>query len=243
MSEASKRSSYVQKKIGHAIKQYGMIEDGDKILVGISGGKDSLVLLDLLKERIQWSPAKYTLHAVHVQSNLNPNYAMVDYLIKHFELMEVDYTIKKIEITEARQHGYCFWCSWNRRKILFNMAKELGCKKIALGHHKDDIIETMLINLFFNGNISTMNPMQEFFKKTLHIIRPLAFCEEHNIEEIAREMDVVQVKEECPYSDDTARKYIKGLIAEVKKRSPYVKENIIRSLARVRKDYVDIHED
>ena len=132
----------------------------------------------------------------------------------------------------------CFWCSWNRRKALFNLAHEIGCTKIAFAHHLDDIVETMLLNLFFQGEIGTMKPYQEMFDGELAIIRPLAYVEEKEILRLATKLDLPVIFSECPYSQTSKRKLLKGILEELKKHNKNVKKNIFRSLQRVREEYL-----
>ncbi|MCX5711966.1 MAG: tRNA 2-thiocytidine(32) synthetase TtcA, partial [Candidatus Omnitrophica bacterium] len=132
----------------------------------------------------------------------------------------------------------CFWCSWNRRRELFLAADKFGCTKVALGHHMDDIIETTLMNLFFQGEFSTMVPKQELFKGKIVIIRPLAYVEEDMIAKFvkAEHMKVFGCK--CPHSNLSQREMMSRIIKQVKKTCPDVKKNIFRSLRRIKKDYL-----
>ena len=132
----------------------------------------------------------------------------------------------------------CFWCSWNRRKALFETANRFGCTKVAFGHHRDDIIETTLLNLFFQGEISTMCPKQELFKGKIIIIRPLAYVEEYMIVKFARSAGLPDHNCKCPNSEISNRAKMGKLISEMKKTCPDVKKNIYRSLQRVKKDYL-----
>lgn len=235
-----KRSSPVQKKIGQVIGEYGMIEDGDKVLVGLSGGKDSYTLLRLLRDRQKWAPIRYDLHAVHIQTNYDSNPDVCAFLKAYCKELGVPATFRTLTVVPKEGKSHCFWCSWSRRKKLFKLADTLGCNKIALGHHKDDIIETTLLNMFFSGNFSTMNPVQELFEGRLRIIRPLAFCEEKDIAAIAKKIGFKKLSPHCVHGENSKRAYMKKLVKSIEKKSPYVKNNILRSMNRVRADYIDI---
>src|SRR3989338_8340762 len=163
---------FISSKIGKAIKDYNLIEDGDKLLIAVSGGKDSLSLLKLLLERKKWAPVKFDIVAAHIETDfMCAGCTHRKILSGIFRDMGAKYAFKKIKVLDRNKKTNCFWCSWNRRKALFEMAKRHGCNKVAFGHHKDDIIETTLLNLFFQGEFSTMNPRQELFKGSMTVIR------------------------------------------------------------------------
>src|SRR4030042_347645 len=172
---------YISKRIGKAIIDYNMLSDGDKIAVAVSGGKDSLTLLRVLNDRRKFVPIKYELLAVHVDMGYPCQHPKI--LGEYFTNLGIKYHIEKIDILKGktRKDISCFWCAWNRRKALFEAANKFGCTKVALGHHKDDIIETILLNMFFQGEISAMSPRQELFKGKIVIIRPLAYVDEDMI--------------------------------------------------------------
>jgi tRNA 2-thiocytidine biosynthesis protein TtcA len=161
-------------------------------------------------------------------------------LAGYFKKMGIDYHIEKIDILKgkSRKEISCFWCSWNRRKALFETAVRLGCAKIALGHHMDDIVETVLLNLFFQGEISAMCPKQELFKGKITIIRPLAYVEEDLIREFAKELDFPHHKCACPNSITSKRTKVENIIKDLEKISPDIKKNIFRSVKRVKQDYL-----
>jgi tRNA 2-thiocytidine biosynthesis protein TtcA len=236
--------AFISSKIGKAIKDYNLIEDGDKVLVGVSGGKDSLTLLKLLKERQRWSPAKFEIFAAHIVTDFRCSACIhTDILTNIFNNLDIKYVFKKIEVLGKDKKLSCFWCSWNRRKTLFAIAHSLGCNKIALGHHKDDIIETTLLNLLFQGEISTMNPRQELFNGKITIIRPLCHVEERLIKRFAKESGLPAQLCRCPNSQRSNRRYLKEFIKNMEKKCPNVKTNIFRSIARVKSDYVNLKED
>jgi tRNA 2-thiocytidine biosynthesis protein TtcA len=132
----------------------------------------------------------------------------------------------------------CFWCSWNRRKALFKTADRMGFKKVALGHHKDDIVETILLNLFFQGEISAMNPKQELFDGRIVIIRPLAYVEESMIKKFAVQEKLPLDKCICPNSVESHRTKISKIIKALEKTCPEIKTNIFKSVKRIKQDYL-----
>jgi len=217
---------------------YKMLSEGDKIAVAVSGGKDSLALLRILNDRRGFVPIKYSLVAVHIDLGYPKSCAEI--LIKHFKKIGVDYHIEKVDTLKKTKPKdiNCFWCSWNRRKALFEASDKLGCTKIALGHHMDDIVETMLLNLFFQGEISAMVPKQELFKGKITLIRPLAYVEEYMIKRFAKEEKIPHQTCMCPNSVTSNRTKMGRIIHQIKKTCPDVKKNIFRSVKRVKHDYL-----
>lgn len=237
--------AYWEKEIrglmGKAIHRYGLIQDGDRIIVGVSGGKDSLTLLHLLQERRKRVPIDYELVPVHIDLGFDSERAEI--LKNFFEAQGLSYHIeftdigKKANSPENRENP-CFLCSWERRKRIFHLAHRLQCNKIALGHHKDDIIETLLLNIFYSAEISTMLPVQTLFKGKITLIRPLALIEEKKIERFAREMGLPFGPSGCPSSGKTKRKEVKELIETLGRKNRKVKGNIFRSLSNIKLDYM-----
>lgn len=234
-----KTEFFISKRAGKAITDYRMIEDGDKVLVAVSGGKDSLTLLRVLEDRRRFVPIHYQITAVHVDSGYPRSFSKG--LTAYFKKLGVSYHIEKIDIRKADKDGKeisCFWCSWNRRKALFEAADRFGCTRVALGHHKDDIVQTILMNLFFHGEISSMRPVQEMFGGKLTIIRPLAYVEERLISKFAREVRLPVKECVCPHACVSNRAEVARIISRLERRYPEVKTNIFRSLQRIKKDYL-----
>ncbi len=228
----------ISKRIGKAMADYRMLEDGDRIAVAVSGGKDSLTLLRLLQERRSFVPLRYELVAVHIDLGFPRSFAAP--LRRAFESLGVAYHIEKVDVLRKtpRSKINCFWCAWNRRKALFETAARLGCVKVALGHHKDDIIETILMNLFFNAEISAMAPRQELFKGKIVLIRPLAYVEEEQIVRYARRVRLPFVSCNCPNAAISNRARMGTIIRQLRRICPDVKTNIFRSVKRIRSDYL-----
>jgi tRNA 2-thiocytidine biosynthesis protein TtcA len=238
MSTLQGTEYYISKGIGRAIMDYKMLADGDKIAVAVSGGKDSLTLLRLLIDRKAFVPIKYDLIALHI--DLGYPKSISRKLERYFKKLGVKYQIIKSDILKKTDKSKinCFWCSWNRRKELFIAANKLGCTKIALGHHMDDIVETVLLNLFFRGETSAMVPKQKLFKGKITLIRPLAYVEEHLIKRFAKEVKLGHDTCRCAHSVTSNRTRIGRIIQDLEKISPDIKKNIFRSVKRVKKDYL-----
>lgn len=242
MRPLSRVGNYISTRIGRAIADYKLIEDKDRILVGVSGGKDSLAMLRLLNERKKWAPVKYELIAMHVETDLSCSAKKLTARLKKiFEKENVKYKIRKIKVEDRKlRNTNCFWCSWSRRKELFVMADKLGCNKIALGHHKDDIIETLLLNIFYNGEFAAMNPRQELFKGKLAIIRPLCYVEEKFTRAFAKENKFPTEICKCPSAEISRRRFVKEMIRSVERTCPAAKTNIARSISRVKEEYLGL---
>ncbi|MFA5114877.1 MAG: ATP-binding protein [Candidatus Omnitrophota bacterium] len=238
MKDLEGAAFYISKSIGKAIGDYDMLSDGDKVAVAVSGGKDSLALLDILRRRQSFVPIKYDLLAVHV--DLGYPRSSAGRMERYFKKLKVRYHIEKCDALKGikRKEINCFWCSWNRRKTLFEVADRLGYRKVALGHHKDDIVETILLNLFFHGEISAMSPKQELFKGRIVLIRPLAYAEETLIRRFVREQRFPEIDCSCPNSDTSRRRTVARLISQVKRICPEVKTNIFRSIRRIKEEYL-----
>ncbi len=229
---------YISKRVGKAIMDYQMLADGDKIAVAVSGGKDSLTLLRVLNDRRRFVPIKYEVLAVHIDLGYPCMHPKI--LAEYFQSQGINYHIEKVDILngKTRKDISCFWCSWNRRKALFEAADRFGCTKVALGHHKDDIIETILLNLFFHGEISAMAPRQELFKGKIVLIRPLAYVEEAMIVKFAREAGFPHEKCSCPNSFTSHRTKITQIIKDLEKTCPDIRTNIFKSVKRIKNDYL-----
>jgi len=197
--------SYVVKEIkrltGKAIHTMDMIRDGDHVMVAVSGGKDSLSLLWLLKERIKRVPIDYRLTAVHVDPGFGANSA--DQMTSFFSAHDFEFRVIESDIG-PKAHGAqnrenpCFLCSRLRRKLLFQTAEKVGCNRMAFGHHKDDLIETFFLNVFYGASISTMVPVQDFFGGKLTVIRPFYLVDEALIRRYAQLMDWPEINLDCP---------------------------------------------
>ncbi|MBP7215957.1 MAG: tRNA 2-thiocytidine(32) synthetase TtcA [Candidatus Omnitrophica bacterium] len=229
---------YISKRIGRAIIDYQMLDDGDKIAVAVSGGKDSLTLLKILHARRAFVPIKYDLLAIHIDMGYPRSCAKR--LERYFRKLGVTYHIEKVDVLKKTKPKdiNCFWCSWNRRKALFSAADRFGCTKVALGHHKDDIVETILLNLFFQGEISAMAPKQELFKGKIILIRPLAYVDEYMIKAFAKEAGIPHETCRCPQETTSKRTQMTKIIASLKRFCPEIKTNIFKSVRRIKKDYL-----
>ncbi len=228
------------RKIGKALFQYDLINEGDSIAVAISGGKDSYILLEVLADRQKYLPIDFQLHAVHVNIEEVPYETDRDTLEMFCGERKIPFHYRDVSIEwgEEPELSPCFLCSWNRRKELFTACAELGCNKLALGHHRDDMIETFVMNMIFQGSLSTMPPKLSMFRGDVHIIRPLALLGEKKLIEFAQVMEYPAQKKECPYGDDTNRNAVKNIIDEMEKLNKHARNSIFKAMSNPHTEYL-----
>ncbi len=230
----------VQKNVGRAINHYGLIAAGDRIAVGLSGGKDSIVLLEALAVRRRWIPIHYDIHAVHINVKNITRDLDLDYYEKFCGDLDITFHHRTIEIDLNRDPNktVCFVCAWHRRKELFSIVKELHCGRLALGHHMDDALETLFLNMTFNSSISSMPPKLSMFGGEFDIIRPLILLKEKEVERYARIRKFPVEKSQCPYGNTTRRADMKRLIGELSKMNGKAKNNIYKSMSNIHGEYL-----
>lgn len=231
----------LRRDVGKAISDYDMIADGDRILVAVSGGKDSLTLLWILNERLSRIPIRYQLFPVYVDPGFSDGFA--DSLFEFVSHMGFDLRVIHTDCgiaahSPSNRENPCFLCARLRRKRLFEIAGKLDCKKIALGHHKDDIVETFFINVCYGGNISTMRPVQPFFNGEISIIRPLAYVAEDRIRRVAEDRGFPKFFNPCPTAAVSRRKEIKDVLNQLYASNPKIRGNIFRALKNVKPEYL-----
>ena len=226
------------KTFNKALGQFQLIDEDDRILVGLSGGKDSLCLLEFLARRSKVHVPHFTVEALHVRME-NIHYETdTTYLQSFCDRLDVSEITPDESATttdsspsgKGKQKPACFLCSWQRRKQLFNLAQELGCTKIALGHHQDDIIHTALMNLTFQSHFSTMPAKLRMRKMPLTIIRPLCLCQEADIRAYAEQQGYEKQLKQCPYEKATNRTTASELFAHIQQLNPEARYCIWRAL-------------
>lgn len=231
----------MNREIGRALVQYRMMDDGDRILVGVSGGKDSMALLWSLAERQRRVPIAYELFPVYVDPGFDGGFAE-DLRLQCRDMgleLRVEYTdYGPVAHSAENRENPCFLCARLRRKRLFEIAHELGCRKVALGHNKDDIIETFFMNICYAGEVSTMVPVQSFFEGLITIIRPLAFVEEDPIRRFVNQKGLTIFQNPCPSANRTKRQEIKDLLRQLYRSNPKIKGNVFRAMHHVKLDYL-----
>lgn len=243
--EQKRLQAKLTKRFHKACVDYGLIADGDHILIGLSGGKDSLALVELLGKRAQVYVPRFRVTALHVRVRERA-YSSDTHALENFcKAYGVPLLVKDTEIGEMPQEGNsgkpkdpCFLCSWYRRKVLFDTAQELGCNKIALGHHKDDIVETLLLNLIYQGAFATMPPLLQMEKMPLQVIRPLCLLEEKDLHRYAELCDYPRQTKLCPFEKASSRAEVKEMLATLERLNPNVRDSIWGAMENVKTDYL-----
>ena len=228
----------LRRDVGRAIADFDMIADGDLVMVCLSGGKDSYTLLDILTSLQRHAPIQFDLHAVNLDQKQPdfPEHVLPDYLENlgvSYKILEQDtYSIVTDKVAEGKT--YCGLCSRLRRGILYNYAETIGANKIALGHHRDDIIETLFLNMFYGGKLKAMPPKLLSDDKRNIDIRPLAYCKEAEIERYAALADFPIIPcNLCGSQDNLQRQAIKSMLQQWNKQFPGRVETIFRSICNV----------
>ena len=220
-----------------AVDDYNMIEDGDKIAVGVSGGKDSVLLLCALAALRRFYPNKFELYAIILDPQFNGIETDYSPIEKLCEEINVPLTIKRTHIgeivfDERKEKSPCSLCARMRRGALHDACNELGCKKLALGHHYNDVVETFMMNLFSEGRIGCFSPVTYLSRKDIFMIRPLIYTPENEISSAVERLSLPIVKSRCPADGVTLRQTMKEKLAEMEKENEGVTEKIFGALVR-----------
>lgn len=230
----------VLKLANKAMKEYEMLTDGDRVMIGLSGGKDSLALVEVLAARQKIFKPKIEVLACHVSVENVPYQSDLDYLREFCESRGVKFVHKTTSFDEDTKDGRgpCFLCAWNRRKTLFKAAEEFGCTKLALGHHKDDILETLLMNQIFQGAYATMPPVLRMAKFEMTIIRPLALVRESEIEALATEHEYRKQIKNCPHEKVSNRPQVREILKRMEELNPNAASSLWGAMTNIQKEYL-----
>jgi len=218
-----------------AINDFQMIQDGDKIAIGVSGGKDSLALLYALTGLQKFIPEKIQLIAVTV--DLGFGEFQIESVKELCKKLEIEYHVVKTQIADIlkakiKEGSFCSLCAKMRKGALNNFAKELGCNKIAYAHHKDDFIETMLLSLLYEGQFFSFPPVKYFEEADITVIRPLIYIPEKDIIGFQNKMNLQSVKNPCPFDNNTKRESVKKLLHQIQKENHQAKEKMFNAIMK-----------
>lgn len=245
MTEEDRLMRRINQRFMKGIMKYNLIEEGDRILVGLSGGKDSLALLELLALRSRIYKPKFSVVAAHVVMKNIAYESDQTYLREYADNLGVPYVCYETEFDPSTDNrkSPCFLCSWNRRKALFTVAKEHGCNKIALGHHMDDILETLLMNMTFQGAFSTMPPRLVMRKFDMTIIRPMCLVHEADLKEMAALRGFHKQVKNCPYEKDSHRSDMKEVLARLEAMNPEARYSLWGSMNNIQRDLLPMERE
>ena len=220
-----------------ACQQYDMIKDGDRIAVGVSGGKDSIALLAAMADLRRFYPAKFELVAITLDPRFggeDADYSAIEELCKK---LDVEYIIKRTQLAEVifeirKESNPCSLCARMRRGALHDAAKAAGCNKIALGHHLDDVAETFIMNLFNGGTLDCFMPVTYLSRKDIYMIRPMIFARESDCARVVRREGLPIVKSNCPADGTTERQEVKEMLSALEKKYGDVRSKILGAMQR-----------
>ena len=240
-----KQLNRLTKRFHKACADYQLIDDDDHILIGLSGGKDSLLLTELLGRRAQIYKPRFKVTALHVRVKERDYHTDLSYLESFCAEAQVPLIVRDTEIGELPNtpntrttQNPCFLCSWYRRKALFNVAQELGCNKIAFGHHRDDVAQTLLMNLIFQGAFASMPPILQLDKMPLQLIRPLCLIDEADIVTYAAMRGYEKQTKLCPFEHVSSREKVKELLEHIKTLNPEAIDSLFGAMTNIKTDYL-----
>lgn len=232
----------LNRKIGRAMHDWRMLDHGDRVLVAVSGGVDSLVAAWVLQQWRAKAPIEYEVEAVHIVNDpvgaATAGDLSAESIGRQVRGWGLTYSAVAGRPVPEGEDRTCFICARNRRSQLFDLARQRGCGKVAFGHHKDDLIETFFINSLYSGNLSTMLPRQDLFGGRLSLIRILSYLEKGDVLELAERAGIEPVVDRCPLAGDTRRDTVRELLAGLYAAVPGAKESVFAALGNVRYEYL-----
>jgi tRNA(Ile)-lysidine synthase TilS/MesJ len=219
--------------VRRAVSDFKMIKEGDKIAVGLSGGKDSIALLSALAGLRRFYPEKFDVVAVRIDTGIGYDKSEEEALFNYVKSLGVEYHIEPTQIyqvvfEERKEKNPCSLCANMRRGALNSTAKKLGCNKVALGHHADDLIETFFLSMIYEGRLSTFQPVTYLSKADLSVIRPLIYVKEHEILSFSKDKPIL--KNPCPVDKFTQREAVKETVKKLSQEYPLLKDNVFNAL-------------
>ena len=234
-SEVDILEKHIRERFVKAFATYHLLEDDDHVLVALSGGKDSLCLLEMLGKRAKISHPRFCVEAIHVRMENIAYETSTTYLEQFCKDLDIPLHIVTTRFEPSDKKPPCFLCSWYRRKEIFNLAQALGCNKIALGHHQDDLLHTCLMNQFYQGRFDTMPALLRMRKMPLSIIRPLCMVEEADIRRYAELRGYEKQVKLCPYETDSHRDDMRQLFIQIQQQNTEARHSLWNAIVRAGK--------
>ncbi len=223
----------VMSPVRRAIDDFNMINSGDLIAVGLSGGKDSITLLSALAGLRRFYPNKFDIIAIRIDTGLEFDKEEEKQIEEYLKSLNVKYHVEKTQIAEIvfnerKESNPCSLCANMRRGALNSAAKNLGCNKVALGHHADDLIETFYLSMLYEGRLSTFHPVTTLSRMDLTVIRPMIYMREYEVASFSKDKPILH--NPCPADKHTKREYIKNLLKDIRKEIPFSSDNVLNAL-------------
>ncbi len=232
----------IHRRVGKALREHNMIEEGDRILIAVSGGKDSSTLARILTEKQRYLPVKYELFGCHTVDDFfarnEEGEQKLDQLFQTLGVPLIRTQVSVLKHLDQDKKMNCFFCAMMRRKAVLGEAQKRSCNKVAYGHHLDDVIETLLMNMFYKAEISTMPARLELSDHDVTFIRPLCYVKEREIITYAERYALTEAGPPCPFGEGGRRARIKRLISELAEEDPKIRDNLSAALGRVKLDYL-----
>lgn len=236
----SKYFTKLSRKVGQTIHQHALIEPNDRVLVGLSGGKDSYALLEILADRKKHLPFTFELFAVHIIVKEVGYLNNLEYMQRFCASLNIPLQIieESVDLNQNPKKAPCYVCSWHRRKKIFNLTKELNCNKLAFGHHMDDALQTFMLNLIYHGSISSLPFKLKMFGGRVHLVRPLLEIEEAQIEQLLRLHSYPKEISKCPYDKETKRNEVSNLLLDIYRKHGLARKNLFRAMDKIFPEYL-----
>ena len=224
----------IRTKVRKAITDYQLVQDNDTIVVGVSGGKDSMALLDILHNRRKSIGIAYQIVAVHIQLTDVPYYTDAAYLQEFCSKRDIPFHILKDDVTIVNSEKQpCFYCAWNRRKLLFQFAADHRYTKVAFGHHRDDMVETLLMNMIYHGEMSAFPVKLSMFDDKISIIRPLVYTTDKELQRYVKLINYKPLPYDCDFATTNHREKFKDLLKQLYTLNPNATKNIFKAMTHI----------
>ena len=236
--EQSRLQERLWRTFHKACQRYALLQDGDHVLVALSGGKDSLLLTEMLGRQARIHVPHIRVTAVHVRVQERNYLSDLSYLERFCNECGVEFVVRDTAIVGEEKKDPCFLCSWYRRKALLEAAQELDCNRIALGHHRDDVLHTLLMNLIFQGSFASMPALLPLDKMPIAYIRPLCLTDEADIARYAELRGYEKQKKLCPFEKASSRTQAKELLQQLETLNPDVRSSLWNAMENIKTDYL-----